>query len=40
VPNLTVFHRLYWAHQNACGKAYYENNKDDHLTRETLMAED
>lgn len=32
VPNLTVFHRLYWAHQNACGKEYYENNKAKYLS--------
>lgn len=32
VPNLTAFHRLYWAHQNACGKAYYRTNKEDHLS--------
>lgn len=28
LPNLTLFHRLYWHQQNACGKAYYRRNRD------------
>lgn len=39
VPNLTAFHRLYWKHQNACGTAYYESNRDEYVSRETLTAE-
>lgn len=31
VPNLPVFHRLYWKHQNACGTAYYGSNRDEYL---------
>lgn len=30
-PNLTLSHRLYWHHQNVCGRAYYERNRDAQL---------
>lgn len=31
IPDLTIFHRLYWHHQNACGKSYYRDHVDSHL---------
>lgn len=31
IPELTASHRLYWSHQNACGAAYYRNNKEKAL---------
>lgn len=35
IPDLTTFHRLYWHHQNACGKAYYRDNVDSRLPSRT-----
>ncbi|MDY7082586.1 MAG: carbon-nitrogen hydrolase family protein [Halobacteria archaeon] len=31
IPDLTVFHRLYWHHQNACASAYYRKNAEERL---------
>lgn len=31
LPELTRFHRLYWHHQNACGRSYYDRHRDEHL---------
>ncbi|WP_254824906.1 carbon-nitrogen hydrolase family protein [Haloglomus halophilum] len=39
VPNLTAFHRLYWAQQNACGTAYYERNKERYLPETVPVVE-
>jgi predicted amidohydrolase len=35
VPNLTTFHRAYWHHQNACGKAYYRSHHEDALAEQS-----
>lgn len=40
VPNLTVPHRLYWHHQNACGRAYYRANRDDRLAAHGVLPDD
>jgi len=33
IPDLTVFHRLYWKQQNAVASRYYRRNKDEKLVR-------